>query len=473
MIRISSDTQLIMTPQLEKHITYEAKLELARRDFFDYCELMAPDFYKRSRQYLVQLANTLQEFVFNSPKKVLVISIPPRTGKSRTASLFAEWTFGKDPTKKIMTGSYNETLSTQFAKTVRNTIQTQKVEPFIPVFSDVFPDVKIKQGDAAMNMWSLEGQYSSYLATSPSGTATGFGCSLMIIDDVIKNAQEANNQLTKQSHYEWFTNTMLSRLEEGGKIIIIMTRWASDDLAGRIINHFQDDAEIISLKALQDDGTMLCEDVLSRESYEEKKKLMSPDIFYANYQQEPIDLKGQLYTSFKTYDFLPQFEKIQSYTDTADTGSDYLCSIIYGIYQKEAYILDVIYTNEPMEITEPLVAKHIFEYKVNQADIESNNGGRGFSRQISHYLTNTYNTNHTVIRPFHQSKNKQARILSNATWVMEHIYFPQNWHNKYPEFYKAITSYQREGKNLHDDAPDALTGVAEKVNVLQPVFSFE
>ena len=117
-----------MTPQLEKHITYEAKLELARRDFFDYCELMAPDFYKRSRQYLVQLANTLQEFVFNSPKKVLVISIPPRTGKSRTASLFAEWTFGKDPTKKIMTGSYNETLSTQFAKTVRNTIQTQKVE---------------------------------------------------------------------------------------------------------------------------------------------------------------------------------------------------------------------------------------------------------------------------------------------------------------------------------------------------------
>lgn len=462
-----------MTPQLEKHITYEAKLELARRDFFDYCELMAPDFYKRSRQYLVQLANTLQEFVFNSSKKVLVISIPPRTGKSRTASLFAEWTFGKDPTKKIMTGSYNETLSTQFAKTVRNTIQTQKVEPFIPVFSDVFPDVKIKQGDAAMNMWSLEGQYSSYLATSPSGTATGFGCSLMIIDDVIKNAQEANNQLTKQSHYDWFTNTMLSRLEEGGKIIIIMTRWASDDLAGRIINHFKDDAEVISLKALQDDGTMLCEDVLSRESYEEKKKLMSPDIFYANYQQEPIDLKGQLYTSFKTYDSLPQFEKIQSYTDTADTGSDYLCSIIYGIYQKEAYILDVIYTNEPMEITEPLVAKHIFEYKVNQADIESNNGGRGFSRQISHYLTNTYNTNHTVIRPFHQSKNKQARILSNATWVMEHIYFPQNWHNKYPEFYKAITSYQREGKNLHDDAPDALTGVAEKVNVLQPVFSFE
>ena len=126
-----------------------------------------------------------------------------------------------------------------------------------------------------------------------------------------------------------------------------------------------------------------------------------------------------------------------------------------------------------MEITEPLVAKHLFDYKVNEAYIESNNGGRGFSRQISHYLTDIHNTNHTVIIPFHQSKNKQSRILSNATWVMEHIYFPTNWHNKFPDFYKAITSYQREGKNLHDDAPDALTGVAEKINTQTPIFSFD
>ena len=306
-----------MTPELKQRLQYEARLELARRDFFDYCELMAPDFYKRSRQYLIYLTSVLQNFVTHSSKKVLVVSMPPRSGKSRTATKFVEWYLGKDPTQKIMTGSYNETLSTQFAKSVRNAIQTNKADPFTPVYSDVFPDVKIKQGDAAMNMWSLEGQYSSYLATSPSGTATGFGCSLMIIDDVIKNALEANNQLTKQAHFEWFTNTMLSRLEEGGKIIIIMTRWASDDLAGRIINHFQDDAEVVSLKALQDDGTMLCDEVLSRESYEEKKRLISPDIFYANYQQEPIDLKGQLYSSLKTYDTPPQFERIEAYTDMA------------------------------------------------------------------------------------------------------------------------------------------------------------
>ena len=69
-----------MTPELKQHIQYQAKLELARRDFFDYCELMAPDFYKRSRPYLLHLTATLQHFVSQSIKKVLIVSMPPRTG---------------------------------------------------------------------------------------------------------------------------------------------------------------------------------------------------------------------------------------------------------------------------------------------------------------------------------------------------------------------------------------------------------
>ncbi len=82
---------------------------------------------------------------------------------------------------------------------------------------------------------------------------------------------------------------------------------------------------------------------------------MGADIASANYQQEPIDLKGRLYTSFKTYSGgLPQFKEIRNYTDTADTGGDYLCSINYGVtFANEAYVLDVLYTKEPMEVTEP------------------------------------------------------------------------------------------------------------------------
>jgi len=372
-----------------------------------------------------------------------------------------------------MTGSYNETLSTTFSKNVRNAIQEVKGDKDKIVFSDIFPNVSIKQGDGAMNLWSLEGGYNNYLATSPTGTATGFGCSLMIIDDLIKNAEEAYNENVLEKHWDWFTNTMLSRLEEGGKIIIIMTRWATGDLAGRALEHFKEigmKVKHISMKALQDDKTMLCDEVLSRKTYDMKKKTLGEDIASANYQQEPIDVKGKLYSNFKTYNDMPKdnnnnllFTRIKAYIDTADEGSDYLCCIVYGEYNKEAYILDILYTKEPMEVTETATARMLFENEVNIADIESNNGGKGFARSVERILKEKFGSNKTRVKWFHQSKNKVARILSNATWVMDHIYYPANWRDRWPEYYKAMTTYQREGKNKNDDAPDATTGVAEKI----------
>lgn len=452
-----------------------AQCELARREFFFYCHLKAPDFYKEDRKYLIDLCNAFQDFV-QSDDEVMVVNEPPRHGKSRTAGLLVEWVLGNDQSQKIMTGSYNETLSTMFSKNVRNDIMEEKADQNRIVFSDIFPGVRIKRGDGAMNLWSLEGGYNNYLATSPTGTATGFGASLLIIDDLIKNAEEANNELTKEKHWTWFTDTMLSRLEEGGKIIIIMTRWASDDLAGRALDHFKESgARIrhISMKALQDDGTMLCDEVLSRKSYEAKIKAMGADIASANYQQEPIDLKGRLYSSFKTYDKLPVdnygnslFEGIYSYTDTADEGDDFLCTIIWGMYMREAYVLDVYYTKAGMEETEPETAKRFHKFQVGRARIESNNGGSGFARNVIRILSETYQSNYTDIKWFHQSKNKNARILSNATFVMNHIYYPVNWKDRWPEYHNAMIRYQREGENRHDDAPDCTTGVAETMVML-------
>ena len=449
-----------------------AKIELAKREFFHYCNLKAPDFYKHNRQYLIDFCNELQAF-YEGDDEVMVINMPPRHGKSRTAGMFVEWVLGKNKNEKVMTGSYNETLSTMFSKNVRNDIQEAKVDKNKVVYSDIFPETVIKRGDGAMNLWSLEGGYNNYLATSPTGTATGFGCSLMIIDDLIKNAMEAYNAEVLEKHWDWFTNTMLSRLEEGGKIIIVMTRWATGDLAGRVIDHYKEQGiqvKHITMKALQDDGTMLCDEVLSKKSYQSKVRAMGLDISSANYQQEPIDIKGKLYTSFKTYKKLPMddkgnllFTSIRNYTDTADTGDDYHCSINYGVYNGEAYILNVLYTKDGMEITEPATAKMFHQDGVNVADIESNNGGRGFARAVERILREVHHSNKTQIEPFHQSKNKQSRILSNSTWVMNHVYYPVNWMDRFPEYYEAMTKYQKEGKNLHDDAPDATTGIAEKI----------
>ena len=456
-----------LTPELMQQFKYE----LARRGFFYYCHLQAPDFYRKDRDYLVELCDTLQEFYEDPDAKVLIMNMPPRHGKSRTAQMAVKWILGKNPVEKIMTGSYNTTLSTTFAKNVRNDIQEVKADANRVVYTDIFPNVRIKRGDASMDMWSLEGGYNSYLATSPSGTATGFGASILIIDDIIKNAEEAYNENTKAKHWDWFTNTMLSRLEEGGKIIIIMTRWASDDLAGRAIEHFGDKAKVITMKALQDDGTMLCDDVLSYESYQEKCRAMGEDIASANYQQLPIDIKGRLYTYFSTYDDIPKDDKgyplfttIKAYVDSADTGEDYLCAIAYGVYKDYAYVLDVLFTDAPMEVTEESTADLLHKNHVNIADIESNNGGRGFARNVKRILKEKYPDNRTKITAFHQSKNKEARILSNSTQVMDYVLFPVNFRDRWPEYYTSMYKYQRKNKNAHDDAQDATTGVVERLN---------
>lgn len=447
-----------MNKNLKEELKKQARLELARRDFFEYCKLTASDFYKEDRKFLKDLCCQLQDF-YRSDEKVCVINMPPRHGKSRTAGKFVEWILGTNPNEKIMTGSYNEDLSSSFAKSVRDTIASEKTEGVI-VYNDIFPNTRIKDGEATQKKWALAGsKVSNYLATSPTGTATGFGCTIMIIDDLIKNAKEAYNENTLKNHIEWFNNTMLSRTENGFKLIIIMTRWSSNDLAGYILENY-DNVRHINYKAVQEDGSMLCKEVLSKEDYEFKTKNMNKDIVYANYQQEPIDVKNRLYSKFKTYEKLPPAHYIMNYTDTADEGDDYLCSIDYQMYNNEYYILDVIFTQEPMEVTEPAVAEMLTKDNVGNANIESNNGGRGFARNVITNLRNLGNR-HTNVRWFHQGENKVARILSNSTGVMNNIYFPINWEDRWPEFAKHLKHYVRTGKNEHDDAEDCLTGVYE------------
>ena len=465
--------QLGLTKKQYEEVQYQAKLELARRDFWEFCKLLAPDFYMEGRNYLKNICHELQEFYESPEETVMILNEPPRHGKSRTAQMFAKWVFGKNPAEKIITGSYNEQLSTTFSRGVRNDIQERKASKDKIVYSDIFPRTTIKRGSGAANLWTLEGQHISYLATSPGGTVTGFGATLMIIDDIVKNAEEALNETVLESHWTWFTNTMLSRLERGGKIIIIATRWNTKDLSGRAIEHYKSigtPVRLITEKALQDDGTMLCDGVLDRRAYDLIVKTMGREIVEANYNQSPIDLVGRLYNiGFQTYKQLPVDDKGQSvveeicaYIDTADQGDDYLVSIIYGVCRGKCYVLDVYMTKEGMEITEGETAKRLYEHKVNKAYIESNNGGRGFGRSVERILREKYHWYKTYVDLFTQSRNKKARILSSATWCQNNIYFPIGWEVNYSDFYGHVMSYQKEGKAEHDDPEDCLAGIYDK-----------
>lgn len=463
--------------KIPDYVKREAKKELARRFFYDYCQYRYPSLYKEDREFLKIMCEGIQAFTEQNDKRFLIINLPPRHMKSLTATNLVEWLFGQDNTLKVMTGSYNETLSGSFARKVRDTIDEQPSKG-IEVYNNLFPSTKVKYGQASKSLWALEGSsQDNYLATSPTGTATGFGADYILLDDIIKNAEEAYNRMVLEKHIDWFTNTMISRTEgDDWKVIAIMTRWAKDDLAGQIIERYSDLVEVIQFKAVQEDGNMLCEGILNKADYAIKTQEMAPEIVEANYNQQPIDVQGRLYDSFMTWETLPKAAKeakIWNYTDTADKGADYLCSVTYVPIEGDVYILDVVISDEAMEITEPLVAKMLDDLKVHEAVIESNSGGRGFGRNVDRLLDDLQNFK-CVITEKNQTANKEARILTSSAWVQKHVYMPTNWISRYPEFAKQLLAYQRKGKNQHDDAPDVLAGIYERVANTQNVdYSWE
>jgi len=470
------------------------KYRLAENSFWEYCKLINPKFFKESRPHLKEIANTLQALYDRKIAKEkeedsweicegkvpkgyiictrLMMNIPPRHGKTYTLSLFNQWCFGKNNENKVITVTYNETLSSRFSAIVRDGIDATKLDKRWEIFSDVFPTVKIKQGDGAKQLWSLEGSFFSYLGTSFGATITGIGCNIGIIDDPIKNAEEAYNENVLEKQWLWYTDTFLSRLEEDAIQILNFTRWSTKDLCGKLLDS-EEASEWYELKMKaydEETGDMLCPELLSFKTYSKRKKLTSAEIMEANYQQEPVDVQGKLYTTIKTYTELPRddagrlmYERIINYTDVADEGADFLCSINAIELDGEAYVINILYSEKPMEITEPQTAKMLYDDNVNIAYIESNNGGRGFARNVENNLRYTHGSRKTIIEPFYQSANKKSRILSNSTTVMNRVYLPHNWTIRFPEFYKAITTYKAKGKNKHDDAADAITGIAEKI----------
>lgn len=450
---------------IPEYVKIEAQKELARRELWYYCKLRYPNFYKNDRKYLKNICEEIQSFVNDKENKILILNLPPRHGKSFTIKNAVEWLFGHNPKLKIITASYNEILSGMFAAQVRNTIAERKVGNKL-VYNDLFPQTKIKQGEASASLWAIEGsQEKSYLATSPTGTSTGFGANIIIVDDLIKNSQEAYNENELNKKWDWFVNTILSRLEGNDwKIMVIMTRWSEDDLAGKLLkSEYKDYIKTVTYPAVQEDGSMLCDEILDENTYKLKTSEMNLDIAEANYNQKLIDVKNRLYGEFKVWEELPKYTKKYNITDTADTGEDYLCSINYVEYQGEAYITEILFTNEPMEITENETADLLFNNNVNVSTIESNSGGRGFARNVERIIKDKYNSTAVVINTKHQTQNKESRILTASAWVERHIYMPLNWQHKYPEFYKHIKNFKRKGKNAHDDGADVLSSIYEHV----------
>lgn len=168
-------------------------------------------------------------------------------------------------------------------------------------------------------------------------------------------------------------------------------------------------------------------------------------------------LTGRMYTTLKEYDDLPEGESVM-YCDTADTGADYLVAVFANKCENGLYVKDVVCTQEPQEITEGLVASAIIRNKTNRAVIESNNGGRAFGRNVQRLL-NDMNWRRVTLTFFHQSKNKDSRILNNSSTISLNVYFCKGLRKT--KYMLMMKTYSREEKNEHDDPADATTGLVE------------
>lgn len=439
---------------MRDEIVKEAKIELARRSLWYYCKALFPDFYTDDRKFLKDLCDTLQK----RPLR-LMLNMPPRCFKSLTLALYETWLFGQDKKTKVLTVSYNDLVAGRFSQLVRNTIQASTLVRSQIVFSDVFPDVRIKKGDGAQNIWALEGQFFSYKGSGLSASLTGMGANVGVIDDPVKNAREAFDARTLESHWEFYTDTFLSRLETGAQIIINHTRWSEEDLCGRILRDTEDDWTVFSVQMEQPDGNPLCPRILTKDEMEFKKTSMSPEIWMANYQQQIVRTKNSLFEEGLAFvSDIPEDLPVTAILDPADKGKDNFAAAAFvdngGFYDVKGTFVS------PSELSElqDKLARWILDQNVKRVLIESNN--------VGNYFMKTFRKREdmagVVFKPFVSSTSKESRILSAAWFIQEKVRFHRSLKNS--EFYKEVAGFKKTfTANAHDDCVEVLSNIYHRI----------
>lgn len=480
--------------ELDKLI-YETNVDEAKDDILTFTDMTMPNFHQAD--FHKRYYELLDKFAKGEIKK-LIITMPPQHGKSEGSTRrLPAYILGRNPDLKVAIASYNSTFASKFNRDIQRIIDTK-------TYHDVFPETTLSQSQVVTvasnylrnsNEFEIVGRLGGLKSVGRGGALTGSKVDIMIMDDLYKDYMEGNSPLIREGVWDWYTSVVVTRLHNDSQQLIVFTRWHEEDLIGRLeefgkVKEVTDLNEIneielehdqwlkVNFEAIKENdtstldprdyGKALWPEVHSLDKLNDVRS-MDVEKFNCLYQGNPTSKEGLLYTRFKTYSELPALKKRKAYIDTADSGTDYLCVIVYGIplaqADKHLYILDVYYTDEPMEVTEPKTIQVLNFNNVDHAHVESNNGGRGFARVVDKGVK-------TFVEWFHQSSNKEARIFSNSAQVNSRIVMPKDWFLRWPKFYNDITKYKKLFKaNKHDDGADVLTGIVEMENIPE-VFVF-
>ena len=424
----------------------------------------------------------LNDFAEGKIKKLMVF-MPPQHGKSEGSTRrLPSYVLGRKPDTKIAVVSYNAPKARKFNREIQRVIDS-------PEYHEIFPDTCLNSSNVTTiagswlrnaDEFEIVGRRGSVKTVGVGGPLTGEPVDMLIMDDIYKDAKSAWSPVVREAIEDWYDTVAETRLHNDSQQLIVFTRWHEHDLAGRLLEqqgrYSEDNPDgwvVVVYQAIKvgapneydprEEGEALWPERHNLAKLQSTRK-RNPHVFESLYQQDPKPVEGLMYENpFNEYEVIPYCKRMirKNYTDTADEGKDFLCSICYVETEAGNYVLDVLYTQKGMEYTEPKTAEMLSKHNIQEAVIESNNGGRGFARNVGTQCRIMGN-NKTKIKWFHQKDNKAIRIYQHSAAVQNLLYFPKGWEHMWPEFYKAITNYMKVGKNDHDDAPDALTGTVEK-----------
>jgi len=331
-------------PVTEQEAFYEAaeiylnsvKRENAQKDFMSFVHEMWPGFINGAHHKV--MAKKFED-IANGKLKRLIINMPPRHTKSEFGSyMLPAWFLGRDPAKKIIQCSNTAELAVGFGRKVRNLVGSEQ-------YARIFPNVNLRSDSKAAGRWSTNAN-GEYFAIGVGGTVTGKGADLLIIDDPHSEQEAAiaaTNPEVYDKVYEWYSSGPRQRLQPGGAIIVIMTRWSKKDLTGRIlksaIEKDGDEWETIDFPAILPSGRALWPQFWDIKELEVLKEELPVSKWNAQYQQQPTSEEGALVKRewWKVWDNdnPPQCQFVIQSWDTAFTKnerSDYSACTTWGVF---------------------------------------------------------------------------------------------------------------------------------------------
>ena len=327
-----TDEELMKVAPMLERLNKLDEREEKQKDFMSFVKYVWPDFIEGAHHKIY--AEKLQA-VADGKIKRLIINMPPRHTKSEFASyLFPTWLMGRDPTKKIIQATHTAELAVGFGRKVKNLIENED-------FQDIFPDVKLAVDAKASGRWSTNAG-GEYYAVGVGGALAGRGADLAIIDDPVSE-QDALSSTALDTIYEWYTSGPRQRLQPGGSIIIVMTRWSIRDLTAKVLSKQSekgaDKWDIVEFPAIMPSGKSLWPEYWKLEELEGVKASIPVGKWNAQYMQNPTAEEGAIIKR----EWWQKWEKedppecnyiIQSY-DTAFSKSDradYSAVTTWGIF---------------------------------------------------------------------------------------------------------------------------------------------